>query len=82
MTNQTKILLFLGGLALVYFLSNKRNKKPRNIGNNPQQEDSLRSSYNVIPLPDIKGYTFSSIPTAQVVGQTSSSPIIIARPSI
>ena len=81
MTNQTKILLFLGGLALVYYLNNKTNKKPRNVGNNPQQEDSLRSSYNVIPLPDIKGYTFSSIPTATIVGQTSSSPIIIARPS-
>jgi hypothetical protein len=82
MTKQTKILLFLGGLALVYYLSNKRNKKPRNVGNNPQQEDSLRSTYNVIPLPDLKGYTFSSIPTARVVGQTSSSPIIIATPSV
>lgn len=64
----------------MYYLSNKRNKKPRNVGNNPQQEDSLRSSYNVVPLPDIKGYTFSSIPMARVIGQTSSTPIMIATP--
>lgn len=82
MNKQTKILLFLGALALAYYMSKKRNKKPRNVAINTQpQDDSLRSSYNIVPLPDIKGYTFSSIPMARVIGQTSISPIIIARPS-
>ena len=77
---KNKLLYLLGAIAIIYLIakpSKQKNKqKPQT---QPQSEDtSLRSSFNVVPLPDIKNYKFSSVVPMQVIGATSSSPIIVA----
>jgi hypothetical protein len=80
MKKQTKILLGVGVIIALY-LYFKPNKTKRNVSATQPQtnnSDSLRSGYNIVPLPDIKGFQYKSVMPLQIVGQTTSAPIIIA----
>jgi hypothetical protein len=80
MTKQTKILLGVGVIVALY-LYLKPKKAKRSVAptqSQPNNSDPTRSAYNIVPLPDIKGVQYASVMPMQVVGQTTSSPIIIA----
>ena len=76
---KNKLLYFVGILAIIYLIS-KPNKKRINVKPQmqPQQDDSMVSNYNIIPLPDLKNYKFSSVVPMQVIGATTTSPIMVA----
>lgn len=79
MKKNTKILLALGvGFALYLYFKPKKKKATSTQNNN--SVDPTRSSYNIVPLPDIKNYKFGVTTPMQTIGATSSSPIIIATP--
>jgi hypothetical protein len=80
MKKNTKILLALGvGFALyLYFKPKKKKATPTQKTND--NVDTTRSSYNIVPLPDIKNYKFGVTTPIQTIGATSSSPIIIGTP--
>ena len=76
---KNKLLYFVGILAIIYLIS-KPNKKRINLKPQmqPQQDDSMVSNYNIIPLPDLKNYKFSSVAPMQVIGATTTSPMMVA----
>ena len=79
MKNRNKAILFVGVIALAYFILSSRKKvsKPVTQTNN-DSSDGLVSNYNIVPLPDIKNYKFTSVNPLKVIGQTGNSPIMIA----
>lgn len=83
MTKQTKIVLGLGIVFVLYMALRSKKGKSKPTTSKPQGNDSndpTRSSFNIVPLPDIKNYKFGVTTPLQTIGATSSSPIIIATP--
>jgi len=80
MKKNTKILLAFGvGFALYLYFKPKKKKAIPTQKNN-EIVDPTKSSYNIVPLPDIKNYKFGVTSPIQRIGSTSSSPIIIGTP--
>jgi hypothetical protein len=83
MKKQTKYIVGIGALILLYLYL---KPKPKSVITNANKEkpteiDAMKSGYSIVPLPDIKGYKFSSVMPTKVVGQNQSSPILIATSS-
>ena len=83
MTKQTKVIIGIGIVFVLYMALKDKKKGSKPSTSKPQgnaSDDPTRSSFSIVPLPDIKNYKFGVTTPLQTIGATSSSPIIIATP--
>jgi hypothetical protein len=78
------MIIGIGFLVLAYVLYKQSKKKaPAQPQTQPQQQDdTMVSQYNIVPLPDLKNYRFQTIvPTTLMGNTTTTTPLIIAMPT-